>query len=358
MGLLQLLNFPSLGTTVGLITRIVNAKEAGAQGMTWSYSNQGGIVSNGRSYTNTLLVETNSPFVGPIQIQQELLSIGCLQGASYRFPLPEYNGSVSTPTTPTEQDTGSFLHTINIKQDAEDAMSWKVTFEYGPFDINHESGAENTSIGVVDPLQQFPDAKWAPAIFEEYYPQDANGLPFLNIVGDPIEDPPKRTVSRQTFSFTRNEANYNDAYAANFRQTVNKSTFLGFAPNQVKCSSIDGERIYQADWGVYWRVNYQFEMKVAKFKDPNDGSVTTYGWEDLVLNAGFRKRNTDGTIVPILVNGQPISSPMGLTADGIPINSTWALNNNPSPRYLVFMQYSSSEFGDLNIPDTVFTDNQ
>ncbi len=352
MGLLQLLRYPSLGTTVGSISKVTNAKESGAQAMTWAYQNQGGVVSNSRTYTNTLRVITSSAFVGPIQIQQFLLGIGVVQGAYY-----VYNGEGGLPAVATEYDTGSFLHSMTFAQDGEDAKQWKVTFEYGPYDGNHESGSASQNIGVINPLDAVPDIKWTPAVFEEFYPKDINGLPFLNTAGDPIEDPPKRMVSRQTFSFSRNEATYNDSYAQLFRQTVNSSPFLSFEANQVKCSSIDAERHFDADWGYFWRVNYQFEMRVVKFTNRLDGTFVTYGWEDLILNAGFHKL-ISSTLTPILINGQPTPVPVPLTQDGLPLNTTWSTNNNsnPDPIYLVFMQYAQSDFSQLNIPGTILTD--
>lgn len=372
MGLLQLLNRPQLGTTVGLITSITNVKEPGSQGMTWNYTNQNGVIQASRAYTNTLRVETNSPFVGPIQIQQTLIQVGCVQGAYYRFPLPEYNGDPATPASPTEWDTGSFLHDIDFSQESEDVRLWLCKLSYGPLDIGHEIGVENAAIGVSNPLSMPLQIEWIPATFEESYPEDVFGKPFLNSAGDPLEDAPKRTVSRQVLSIVRNEAQYNDSYAQKFRQKVNKNVFLGFEPNQVKCANISGKKIHNADYGYFWEVSYAFEMKTISFEVPSTYDATlelagvpstaqkrTYGWEDLITDAGFFGYNASGEKVPLLYQGQPVSSPIQLFHGlqyytGIKSVDT-AL---PPPPPLVFMQYDQIDFGDLNIPDDILTANQ
>ncbi len=375
MGLV-LINFPSVPNAVGAVTQILNAKMPGSNGMHWSYREQGGVVSSSREYTNTMRVFTNSPFVGPIQIQQALIGIGAVQGSSYFFPLPELNppalGSrdFTFPTTlPVEQDTGSFLHSLEIKQDSEDARQWLCTFSYGPMDIGHEIGTSNASIGSSNPVETAPEVHWTPAIYEEYYPHDINGKPFVNTVGDPIEDPPKRECSRQTLSFTRNEDKYNETYAATFRETLNLDNFLGFAPNQAKCKSIDGERIYTADYGYYWKVSYQFEFRIVKFVvpgtyDPETGEETdtttiTYGWEDIVLNAGFRQLDANGKPQDILVKGLRISAPAALNADGSPTYIGVDVQAQlPLPFYLIFQQYPQMDFSQLNIPANVLTESQ
>lgn len=367
---LILLRFPSVPNPVGAITKIVNAKEVGAQGMTWAYENQGGFVRGTRSYTNTLRVITNSPFVGPIQVQQALIGIGAVQGSFYRFPLPEFNGDGVAPTAPTEQDTGSFLHSIEIRQEAEDAKQWLATFSYGPFDINHEIGSSEATNGSNNPLEKAPEATWTGTIQETSYPNDINGVPFLNTVGDPIENPPKREESRQTLTFIRNEATYNENYAQSFRQTVNLNTFLEFPPGCAKCKMITGKRIYTADFGYYWEVVYEFEFRVIKQTIPatfdpitgqsnNDGSTQIFGFQDRVLNAGFRQI-VNGNATQITVSGSPVSSAVALSSEGVPLNIGVTDNpdNAPEPFFLTFNQYFSSDFDQLNIPPNVLTTNQ
>jgi hypothetical protein len=359
---------------VGQITQILNAKMAGSQGMTWSYENNGGVIRGNRSYTNTLRVFTSSPFVGPIQIQQALVGIGAVQGSYYTFPLPEYNqptpgaGDYTFPSQITEFDTGSFLHTMDIRQETEDAKQWLCTFSYGPFDLNHEVG--DPAAGLVNPLQAAPKVKWTPVVKEVGYPSDINGVPFVSNTGEPLENAPKREQSDQTLTFTRNEATYNESWAQTYRHSLNLNDFLGFAPKQVKCKSITGERVYDSDFGYFWVVEYEFEMRRIEIKQPvtfdpitglpddSSGATSVYGWEELILNQGFRERGTDGKTHQILIDGMPVTSPVPIDADGraYPLENDPG-NPNPPPYFLIFDFYPSLDFAFLNIPDNLLDAN-
>jgi hypothetical protein len=364
-----LLAYPQVNYTVGGIISAKNAKTStGQNGMNWSFEMINGWYQAARRYTNTLVIVTNSPLVGPIQIQQFILGLGVLQGSYYRFPLPEYNGNTVAPT---EQDTGSFAQTLDLKPTSDDGMQWLATIEYGPRNINHDFGSSATQDGSINPLEAAPEVDWSGVIFEVTYPQDANGVPFLNTVGDPFENPPKVEEARQSLVFVRNEQTYNDNYAQSYRMTLNQDNFLGFQPLQAKCKNINGKRIYSSDYGYYWRVTYEFEFRVAYFYNPYTQMTTTYGFQELILNAGLRKltgNSSPYTPAQILINGAPITNPVALTQSGVPLNTTWAVATegavvsgvtiNPQPYYLVFQNYPTSVFANLNIPQDILTTNQ
>jgi hypothetical protein len=88
---LIILSGPSVPNPYGAIVSITNGKEG--FGMDWTYQMIGGWYQGARSYTNTMIVVTNSPLVGPIQVQQALIGIGAVQGSTYLRPLPEYFAS-------------------------------------------------------------------------------------------------------------------------------------------------------------------------------------------------------------------------------------------------------------------------
>jgi hypothetical protein len=376
VGSLFLISFPSLGDVVGDIKSITNAMEPGSRSMTWAYENQGGVIRGTRSYVQKARVITTNAFVGPIQIQQTLLGTGIIQGTFYSHPLPEINNTDpnagNLPTTPTEFDTGSFLHTLNIEQDSEDAKQWLCTFSYGPYDINHEQGAQNQAFGSNNPLEKAPEAQWSAPVIETSYPTDANGIPWINTAGDMLENPPKRDEARQTLSFVRNEQNYNENYAQQFRQTVNQDNFLGFPPGCAKVKTITGKRIYTADYGYYWEVSYEFEFRVVTISVPETydpitqlpigtGTTTTYGFQDLVINAGYRQL-VNGVKSQILIDGVPASVPVALDANGVPFGPDHSDGDTDASQnevfWLVFQQYPSTTFANLNIPTNVLTASQ
>lgn len=364
MGQLVYLGGPTVGNPVGAVTKIVNAKQQGATGMHWSFEPQGGFYVANRRYTNTLRVITNSQYVGSIQVQQAVLGIGAVQGATYRFPLPELNGDAGLPAVPCETDTGSFCQSIEIAQDQEDGKQWLITIQYASLDINHEMGNSQTQNGTVNPLEAAPKVHWSSAKYLVNYPLDVNGLPFINTVGDPLEDPPQTEETRQVLHFARNEEDYNDSWAQQFRDTVNSDTFLGWNPGQAKCRDIQGERQYSTDFGYYWEVSYEFEFRIGStivvdqtdnFGAPIGTASNTTGWTERVLNSGLRQL-AGGTGAPqqILIDGALVTSPVPLQQNGVytPITAT------VPPYYLDFTLYPSSPFAQLNIPQNVLTQSQ
>ena len=359
---------PSVPNPVGSILYVVNAKQAGAQGMHWSFEQQGGAVNAQRRYTNTLRVVTSSPYVGPIQVQQFVLGLGAFQGATYRFPLPEFNanqapGYVAAPANPTEVDTGSFCQSIEITQDQEDAKQWLVTAQYSSYDIAHELGNSQVQNGSINPEEMAPEVHWSSAKYEVSNALDINGEPFLNTCGDPLENPPKTEESRQVLTFVRNEQSYQESWAQQYRDSVNSDTFLGFPPNQARCKDIQGKRIYTSDYGYYWQVSYEFEFRVGTttvdvettagdFGPPVSSTTSTTGWWAVVLNAGLRQ-NVGGTGPPqqITIDGALLTSPVFLQQDG-------SYKPTGEPYFLQFVLYPSMTFANLNIPDDVLTQSQ
>ncbi len=361
---------PVVTNPQGTVFQIINAKEVGAQGMHWSFVDKGGWFLPDRKYTNTLRVFTTSPLVGPIQVQQAVLGIGAVQGAYYRFPLPELVGGAISLTTPTEQDTGSFCQSMEIAQDAEDSRQWKVVLQYSSYDIFHELGGSNVQNGSINPIEMAPEVHWSSAKFEVSNVLDINGIPFINTAGDPLENPPKTEETRQVLLFTRNESDYQEQWAQQFRDSVNGTVFLGYQPNQVKCKDIQGKRIYSTDYGYYWQVSYEFEFRIGYttmvtaaegdvdtigegFFNP---STTTTGWYAVVLNAGLRQL-VGGTGSPkqITIDGSLVTAPVPLQQNGAYVPLTTA---GTDPFYLQFVLYPAQDFSLLNIPNNVLTQTQ
>jgi hypothetical protein len=176
---------------------------------------------------------------------------------------------------------------------------------------------------------------------EDYSKPDPK--PFLNTIGDPLLDPPETEETRPVLTLTRNETNYNEAYAGSFKDTVNADVFLGYPRNTVKCKSIKGERIYTADWGYYWRVVYQFE-----FRDDDDDN----GYTELVINAGYRQLSGGtGLPVQITIAGKDITDAVGLQKDG-------QYTPGADPYFIDFKLFPEVDFDQLNIPQDIFDANQ
>ncbi len=364
MGLI-FLGGPSVPNPVGQVVKIVNAKQPSANALHWTFENVQGAFTASRRYTNTLHVITNSPFVGPLQVRDAILGTGGVQGATYRFPLPELNGS-GGPSVPTEIDTGSFCQSIEIVQQAEDGMQYLVTLQYSPFDVGHELGNSQVQNGSVNPIEMAPEVHWSSAKYEVNYPMDVNGIPFTNTAGDPFDPPPKTEETRQVLMFVRNDQQYVEAWAQQYRDSVNADVFLGYQPNQVKCRDIQGKRIYTADYGYYWQVSYEFEFRIGTTVTVTaaEGGIdaiagagsapatVTTGWYANINNTGLRQLvGGMGTPQQITIDGALITSPVCLQQDG-----SYAPGSDPY--FVQFVLYPAQIFANLNIPNDVLTQSQ
>lgn len=309
----------------------VDTYEKGSRSATWAVDE----TRCNRTYTNKVKVQTLNRFTGPLQI---VGSIGVVLGQTYRFPL--------LASSATEVDTGSFVQSIKAEQDSEDGLQWMVTIEYGPFDVVHELGNSDLTSGIICPTDRNYEVWTETAKFERYKTEDENidpdtgeGQPYLNTVGDPLLDPPATEETRPVINIARNEASYSDAWASQFKDCVNSGEFLGYPPNTVKCKDIKPERIYDPDWGYYFRVVYQFEIR-----DDDDGN----GFTHLALNAGYRQL-VNGTGSPVNVtdaNGQQIT-------DAVPLQKDGSYKPSADPYYLQFYPFPAVDFSQLNIPDDI-----
>lgn len=290
-----------------------------------------------RTYTNKVKVVTANRYVGPLQV---LGAVGVKLGQTYRFPL--------IASAATEIDTGSFVQSIRAESDSDDNLQWIVSIEYGPFDVVHQLGTSDISQGIICPTDRVPEVWWESAKYERYKTEDESidpntgqGTPFLNAVGDPLLDPPPTEETRPVINIARNEASYVEAWAAQFKDTVNDGEFLGYPPNTVKCKDIKPERFYDPDWGYYFRVVYQFEIR-----DDDDGN----GFTHLSLNAGYRQLKGGKRINVVDDNGQQVT-------DAVPLQQDGSYKSGGDPYYLEFQIFPSADFSQLNIPDNILTLN-
>lgn len=301
----------------------------------------------GRQYTLEVLVVTNDPTMGPRAV---LKALSLQNGMYYRFPW--YANNQLNPS-PTEWDYASFIQSLDLKEEANDGCQWRATLQFGPFDWSSQggfTGSGDAADGVSNPFAIPPQVKWSSAKFEKACTVDIHGNPIVNTVGDPFDPPVKRDDSRPILTVTQNQMTFDIGQAQSFKDTVNADTFCGFPPNSVKCADITADRQYSSDWGYYWQVTYEFEIRPVIVVQGATGPVTyQYGWTEQILNAGYRYASvTTGTPQPVLVSGAPVSSPVCLTQSGqyVPGNS---------PCYLNFDLYPQSAFAGLPIDQTILS---
>jgi hypothetical protein len=300
-----------------------------------SWSGQGG-----RSYSQQLRVITDDPQMGPRAVAKAL---SFKVGAGYSHP-------ITTPAT--EWDYGNYLQGFDIKEEGDDGRQWLCTLTFGPFNWVEQGGAttEAAGEGQTDPFKVPIKVSFGTAKFERNCVKDNQGLPVLNNVGDPFDPAIKRDDSRATLTLVRNEPTFNSQYVQTFKDTVNKGVFLTiYQPNTVKCSDVTAERDYQADWGYYWVVTYQFEIR--EFVVDALNNIIYEGWTEVVLNTGLRELDTtgpSGSLAPILIKGAPVTSPVMINKDGL-------YNPQSEPAYLRFQLYPLQDFDKFNFPADLLT---
>lgn len=327
---LEPINYPSV-LSPGIVQLVADDYEPGTRKGSWSVDE----TRCNRNYVLRLKAITASSNIGAIQVIQ---SVGLLIGSSYSWP---YYGD------PTENDTGSYLQSIDVENTSDDGRQWAITLTYAPFDVWTLLGSSDLNKGIISPLDRAWEVYWGePQKYKKSKPYDESGeneetgepgAPYVNTVGDPLLDPPPTEETRPVLFLVRNESTYNDAYASQYKDAVNSDEFLGFPPNTVKCRDIKGERFWDPDWGWWFKVTYQFE-----FDYDDDGEGFTY----LALNAGYRQL-VNGTGSPVNVvdaNGNTVT-------DAVPLKQNGAYEPGAEPYFIPFQEFPSVPFENLNIPD-------
>lgn len=329
---LQPVNYPTIYAS-GTISACEDYAPGSRSG-SWSVDE----VRCNRVYSSKIKVYCSSKYTGPVAI---VSSLGLQLGQPYQFPI--------YAAAPTESDSGSFLQSIKADQDTEHSangsIQWTVSLEYAPFDIVHQLGVSDIAQGIICPTDAVPEVLFDQAKYRRAKTEDEStpALPYINTVGDPLLDTPETEETRPVLIITRNEATYNDAYASQYKDTVNSDEFLGFPPNTVKCADIKPERIYDPDWGYYFRVTYRFE-----FRDDDDGN----GYSQLILNAGYRQL-VDGEGEPTNV----VDGSGNQVTDAVALQKNGSYQPSAEPYFLEFNEFPAMPFADLAIPDDILSVN-
>lgn len=285
-----------------------------------------------RTYSTRLKVTTTRFDLGPLGV---INALGVRIGDSYRFPI---YSSVATET-----DTGSFVQSIEVEQDAEGGCQWAVTIEYGPFDVPALLGTNYVSQGIIDPTARAWEVYWDSAKYKRSRPYDQSDPPlaYVNSIHDPLLDPPETEETRPVLKLVHVEPSYNEGLANAYRDTTNADTFLGCDPNTVKCRDIRGELHWDADWGIVWQITYEFEFRVD---DPENN-----GFYQMLLNQGYRyKKNGSGNpINAVDDNGQNVTDAILLKKNGDKLPTT------DDPYFLQFTEFPQVSFEGLNIPQDI-----
>ena len=150
-----------------------------------------------------------------------------------------------------------------------------------------------------NPLEQRPEFSWTFADVNEPIDKDKDNKPITNSAQEPFDPPIAEDYSDQVFRVVRNEATFDKLFAADFKNSVNIDTFLGFPPGTCWLKVFDGDEIKEAGL-IYWRVSYEIHIRYDK--DNEQAS----GWERNILDQGYRTIALDEAGEPKLTeDGKP-----------------------------------------------------
>ena len=214
-----------------------------------------------RAYTRAWVVITDDVNDGPKTVREAL---PVALGMSYYV-------------SETEKDLGAFVNNIRVDEDsrAEDGYQWIATVEYGPYQpLEHPQS----------PLDEQPRISWSWAQFERIAERDVDDEAIVNAANDAYDPPPMRDDSRPVLQLVRNEANFDQTLADQYRDKVNSTSFFGADPGVVKVQNISANRVLHPDIGYYWEVSYEFHFK-------------SEGWHFFILEQGMNKIVYDPGII-------------------------------------------------------------
>jgi hypothetical protein len=278
-----------------------------------------------RTYTRTLIVETDSLGDGPAVVRN---ATGVPQiGDAYAYR-NEFDSQAKC--------RGVRISNLQGEKFGPQRQGWNVVATY-----KSEKEEENEN----DPLNATPDIRYGRnrltvvadrgTLIEESG-QETDDEPVVNTAGQVFDPPPEKYKSRRTLTVTRNEASYNKAQADDYAEAINSDTFDGSPPKTVKCLSITAAGPeFDPEGNKYWVVTYEFEFE-------------PHGWEDEILNQGRMALVDLGDGVKELRQirdreGELVSDAVNLREDGT------AADYGEEPFYRKFRFYEKKPFSALGL---------
>ena len=286
-----------------------------------------------RTYNRSYRGISDAPTMGPKAVLQAFVEEVYAIGSPYEWGTPPGMGGAPPASDDYEKDDGSYLQQIDAgPEKSGDALNWIVACSYGPAEPLDE-----------DPLDRFVKVTWNQVATEEIVDVDRDGVAVVNTASDPFDPPVVRDRFNALVRVARNEAEFPFHLVGQIVGGYNIADFLEEGDAEkwlIRSITSQSERIKVALLAgveiTYWPVEYEVERNED-------------GWKHKIVNAGMRQLNTAGTgYEPILVKGQPISSPAFLDEDGR------ALAPDGEPFYLEFKTAKPVDFNLLNFAGVDF----
>ena len=213
----------------------------------------------------------------------------------------------------------------------EDGFEWEVVLTFGA-----RSEAE------LNPLDELPEITIDGREFERSIIKDSNDKEIKNSAKDFFDPPLVKEDSRVIIEIVRNEIELDLSLFADYSNTTNAETFLGFPSRTVKMLRPKAVRMWHALVGFYYRVTYRFEVKEDVYGEDDDREEIR-GWDAYLLDAGYRELDDEDMPRVITTDGQPSPDPVPLDGGGK------RLEDITNAKYLAFRIYRETDFAALNL---------
>lgn len=219
-------------------------------------------------------------------------------------------------------DIGALVSKRRARQDADNPYVWEIT-------VNYDTKQPDPSKITENPLQKIPEVDWDFQRYSKPIVKDRHFNAIRNSAGDVYDPPAEKDATRVVLTITSNKADFNVVFALDFRDVVNRTSFLGADPRQAKVMSLKAKR--QSEKGlVYFAVTAVIEFHDETF----DLVLLDIGYNELIGGVRTPIREKDGTL---------IQTPMLLDGNGV------RLAPNAQPVFNTFEVYEEQDFALLNI---------
>jgi hypothetical protein len=241
---------------------------------------------------------------------------------------------------------GKFPKCINIdaKQRTDSPFLWTVECTY----------STTATPSAEDPTQRLAEIHWGQVDYQKpveqalFYPS-GGGMPEIkppvNSAGDKFDPPVMMDAARPMLTVVKNKLRFPRALQRTHVNKTNIDVFCGYPAGQVKCQSISGDLIREANRS-YWRVTYIFHFDST-------------GWILRILDHGTREIKAIGAEMRKV----EIRDPAGSQASSYwPLNGSGVavLDRNGPFTYLNYDPYGEATFSLLglndDLPATLFDD--
>lgn len=220
----------------------------------------------------------------------------------------------------------------SIEAEAQSGQEWIISLTYTTrqTDINGSDVDFKTDV-------QF--SKWT---YQRVVTKDKEtGADVVNSAGDPFDSPIVEEIACPVVSVTRRRTAPNMEIIQKIG-SINSGEFVLVGITIPKyCAQLSDYRIERGqdqDGNAFYTQTFEFKLNFNKSEDTGE----IIGFKAEVANTGFRVSKGSGDFANILYQGEPITTPAFLTADGTSGTST--------PNYKQFVINNLDNFSSFNLP--------